>query len=189
MTRRAWSKRKTVGWIPLLGALLCACPASAQVNIDAYREYFLVGQFGEVCTMCEVIVLCEAGDALPEHSTVPTDGTFTLYHLQTRTFWSQIATIWEWFITNFTADALAARGHTRPVHIYTVAEGNWSSRKVIEGRLILDPGLIEFGGHNIDRVSRAWQDAATGATVGYCARMPLWDYLEVIAANAPGGES
>src|SRR5210317_1358986 len=85
----------------------------AQVNMDAYRDYFLVGQFGEVCTMCEVTVLCEAGSELPADDAVPTGGDFTLYHLQTRTFWSQISTIWEWFISNFRQDELAARGHTR----------------------------------------------------------------------------
>ena len=189
MTWRRLARGARGGWLPLIGALLWACPAWSQVNIDAYRDYFLVGQFGEVCTMCEAIVLCEEGDAPPEYATPPADGTFTLYHLQTRTFWSQIATIWEWFITNFTADALAARGHARPVHVYDIAKGGWSSRNVIEGRLILEPGVLEFGDHTIDRVTRAWQDAANGDTIGYCARMPLWDYLEVIRANAPGGET
>ncbi|MGI9344118.1 MAG: hypothetical protein ACR2QV_14895 [Gammaproteobacteria bacterium] len=173
----------------LVAALLLACPGQAQVNIDAYRDYFLVGQFGEVCTMCEVVVLCAAGDAPPEHIAPPAQGEFTLYHLQTRTFWSQISTIWEWFVSNFTADALAARGHTRPVHVYTVANDGWSPREVVEGRLVLDPGILEFGDRNIDRVTRAWTDAATGVSVGYCTRMSLWESLDSIAANAPSSES
>jgi hypothetical protein len=54
--------RRSVGIaIPLLVAWLWVGQAEAQVKIDRYRDYFLVGQFGEVCTMCEVIVLCEAG--------------------------------------------------------------------------------------------------------------------------------
>jgi hypothetical protein len=183
------------GWRTLMGSLLAAilvafwaAPAAAQVNIDAYRDYFLVGQFGEVCTMCEIVVLCEPGNELPAEQGVPDAGDFTLYHLQTRTFWSQIGTIWEWFISNFTADALAARGHTRPVHVYTTVDGNWSAREIIEARLVLDPGVLEFGDYTIDRVSRAWQRADSGVTVGYCSRLPLWDALEEIATNAPGGE-
>ena len=36
--------------------LLCSWPVFAQINIEAYRDYFLVGQYGEVCTMCEMVV-------------------------------------------------------------------------------------------------------------------------------------
>ena len=172
--------------VVLLAALTMAVGVRAQVNIDAYRDYFLVGRFGEVCTMCEVVVLCEAGGQAPSDDAVPAAGDFTLYHLQTRTFWSQISTIREWFIANFTEEDLAVRGHTRPVHVYEVAAGKWSARKVVEARLVLNPPAIEFGDHNIDRVSRAWQRADTGEAMGYCARLPLWDALESIEASAPG---
>ena len=79
-------------------------PAVGQVNNPAYADYFLVGQFGEICTMCEVIALCESSGHDVQYEKIPAGGTFTLYHLQTRTFWSQIATIWEWFITNFDSE-------------------------------------------------------------------------------------
>ena len=49
-------------------------PAYGQVNNKAYADYFLVGQFGEVCTMCDVMVLCEAGATPPAHQSVPADG-------------------------------------------------------------------------------------------------------------------
>ena len=172
----------------LLCALLMAAPAGAQVNVDAYRDYFLVGRFGEVCTMCEVVVLCQSGNAPPEEQAVPAQGDFTLYHLQTRTFWSQISTIWEWFISNFTAVELAARGHTRPVHVYSVTEGNWRDKVVVEGRLVLEPGVLEFGEQRIDRINRAWLRAETGDALGYCTRLPLWDALASIETNAPGEE-
>ena len=162
---------------------------NAQVNIDAYRDYFLVGQFGEVCTMCEVTVVCAAGDELPGEEQVPDGGDFTLYHLQTRTFWSQVSTIWEWFISNFRQDDLAARGHTRPVHVYTVTDGVWPAKEVIEARLILNPGVLEFGDYHIDRTNRAWQSAATGNAVGYCSRLPLWGTLEAIDSHTARGES
>lgn len=185
---------KSLGWAPacrrllVAAALTMAAPLHAQVNIDAYSDYFLVGRFGEVCTMCEVVVLCREGTSAPQDDAVPPDGDFSLYHLQTRTFWSQMSTIWEWFISNFTAEDLAARGHTRPVHVYRVADGQWSAREVVEARLVLDPGVLEFGDRKIDRISRTWSRADTGAEVGYCSRLPLWDALESIDANAPDGE-
>ena len=169
--------------------LLISSQAATQVNMDEFRDYFLVGSFGEVCTMCEITVVCEAGDAPSVYEVVPDDGNFTLYYLQTRTFWSQISTIWEWFVVNFSSESLAASGHTRPVHVYTVTDGNWSGQKIIEARLILEPGVIEFGDYHIDRISRAWRQVGTGVTAGYCQRMPLWDTLESIAANAPAGGS
>lgn len=166
-------------------ALFLVGAASAQINVDAYRDYLLVGQFGELCTMCEAVVLCREQE--PQGESVPDSGDFALYHLQTRTFWSQMSTIWEWFITNFTQEGLAARGHTRPAHVYRVANGEWSPREVIEARLVLSPGVLRIGEHSIDRVSRAWSNAETGAELGHCARLPLWDALESIEENAPGG--
>ncbi len=188
MIWRVFSSGPACRWLLVAAVLVMAVPGRAQVNIDAYRDYFLVGRFGEVCTMCEVVVLCRAGGAAQAEEAVPPGGDFTLYHIQTRTFWSQVSTIWEWFISNFTAEDLAARGHTRPVHVYRVADGQWTAREVIEARLVLNPGVLEFGDHNIDRISRAWSHADTGAGVGYCSRLPLWDALESIEAKAPGGD-
>jgi len=157
----------------------------AQVNSDAYRDYFLVGQFGEVCTMCEVVVLCEAGRRVPAYESIPADRNVTLYYIQTRTFWSQISTIWEWFIANFRSDALAARGHTRPVWVYQINGTNWTGPDVIEGRLILEPGVIDLADKTIERVAAAWQ--VKGETQGYCQRMPLWESIEAITTNAGEG--
>jgi len=181
-------KRGACAGLALLASLVLALPARAQVTVDAYRDYFLYGQFGEVCTMCEVVVLCKAGKSPPRADRVPPDGDFTLYHLQKRTFWSQMGTIWEWFVSNIRQDGLAAQGHTRPVHVYRVTSGSWSSKEVIEGRLVLDPGLLEFGDRNIDRISRAWSGINADATLGFCSRLPLWDALDSIEANAMGAE-
>lgn len=166
-------------------ALACIGTAWAQVNMDAYRDYFLVGQFGEVCTMCEVIVLCEAGDQPPEYASIPESGTFTLYHLQTRTFWSQVSTIWEWFIANFSPQPLAARGHTRPVHIHAVEQGSWQPMVTGEARLVLEPGVLELGDRQINRVNRQWLGSQGAVSLGYCQRLPLWDALEVIQIHEP----
>ena len=168
----------------LLASLVLAVPARAQVTDDAYSDYFLYGPFGEVCTMCEVVVLCQAGESLPREDRVPPDGDFTLYHIQKRTFWAQMGTIWEWFISNIRQDALAARGHKRPAHVYRITGGSWSAGEIVEARLVLDPGVLEFGDRNIDRVTRAWIGADTDAGLGFCSRLPLWDALDSIEANA-----
>lgn len=184
----AGHKRCACAGLALLASLILAVPAGAQVTVDAYRDYFLYGRFGEVCTMCEVVVLCQAGESPPPEDLVPPEGDFTLYHVQKRTFWSQMSTIWEWFVSNVSQDALAARGHTRPVHVYRVTGGSWSPREIVEARLVLDPGVLEFGDRNIDRVTRAWIGVDTDATPGFCSRLPLWDALESIEANAPEAE-
>ncbi len=186
--KNAGNKWRACAGLALLTGIILAVPARAQVTVDAYRHYFLYGRFGEVCTMCEVAVLCQAGATLPREDMVPPDGDFTLYHLQKRTFWSQMSTIWEWFVSNIAQDALAARGHTRPMHVYRVTGGSWSPRETIEARLVLDPGVLEFGDRNIDRVTRAWIGADTDAPPGFCSRLPLWDALETIEANAPEAE-
>lgn len=157
--------------------------ATAQVNNEAYRDYFLFGRFGEVCTMCEITVVCTSGKEAPAEDALPQSGDYTLYHLQTRTFWSQVSTIWEWFVSNFSSDSLAARGHTRPVYRYDISAGVWSARQVEEARLVLEPPLLEFGAVSIDRVTRQWSDA-DGVTQGFCARLPLWDTLAVIGEQA-----
>jgi hypothetical protein len=173
----------------LLMAGLCAiaAPARAQVNDPRFANYFLVGQFGEVCTMCQVAVVCRAGEAPPPADAVPAGGDFTLYILNTRTFWSQVSTIWEWFISNFSSAPLVS-GHDRPVTVYTVSGGAWSPPAERMAHLSLEPALLTIDdGHEIDRVERRWQRSGGGEALGYCARLPLWDTLEVIAARAPQG--
>lgn len=169
----------------LMGALLMLLSqaAPAQVNDPAYRDYFLVGEFGEICTMCEVMVLCEAGESSPRHDAVPGSGDFTLYHIQTRTFWSQISTIWEWFVSNFSPRAVD--GHTRPVHVHRVEDGRFAPMQVVEARVTLAEPYIDMGERRIERVERQWQ-TDSGLRLGYCQQLPLWEALEEIAARSPG---
>jgi hypothetical protein len=169
-------------------ALLAAGPAAAQVNEARFRDYFLVGQFGEVCTMCEVAVLCTAGTVPPGSDVVPTGGDFTLYLVHTRTFWSQVSTIWEYFVSNFTSATLVD-GHERPVTVYEVAGGTWLVPQQRTLRLSLEPARIAIDdGREIDRVGRRWQRSADGESLGYCSRLPLWDTIAVVDAKAPTGE-
>jgi hypothetical protein len=176
------NKYFTHGYAMLLISMLGSSPLTAvgQVNNPAYADYFLVGRFGEICTMCEAIVLCEAGEQAEKYERIPDEGNFTVYHLQTRTFWSQVSTIWEWFIRNFDPDSLAQSGHTRPVDVYEIAGGLWSGPDTLEAHVALEPAIIEIGGHKIDRVKRTWLEGADGTAAGYCQRMPLWESLDSI---------
>jgi hypothetical protein len=159
----------------------------AQVNNPAYADYFLVGRFGEICTMCEAVILCEADSDTRPYDSIPTDGDFTLYHLQTRTFWSQVSTIWEWFITNFDSESLASSGHSRPFIVYTINDGQWSKPRTVDAHVSLDPAVITIGEQSIDRVERRWFDGSGEAPAGYCQRMPLWESLDIIALHPSGG--
>jgi len=173
--------------LPGLGCLLLILsgPALGQINNPAYADYLLVGRFGEICTMCEAVVLCEANNSDARHEGIPEGGSFTVYHLQTRTFWSQVGTIWEWFITNFDSDSLAVAGHKRPVEVYTVTDGRWSQPQTIEAHLSLDPARIVIYDHTIDRVDRSWFQGPDSQPVGFCQRLPLWESLELIAKRRP----
>ncbi len=159
--------------------------AGAQVNNPAYANYLLVGRFGEICTMCEAIVYCDADINATPREEIPGTGTFTVYHFQTRTFWSQISTIWEWFITNFNSDSLARSGHSRPVNIYSVVNGQWSSPEIVSAHLSLEPAMIEINDTRIDRIERRWLRGDNSELAGFCQRLPLWTSLEKIAEQLP----
>ncbi|MGI9330777.1 MAG: hypothetical protein ACR2QB_08645 [Gammaproteobacteria bacterium] len=167
--------------------LLSPLTATAQMNDPAYADYFLVGRFGEVCTMCEVVVMCEAAAAETQRDSLPRDGSFTVYHIQTRTFWSQIGTIWEWFVRNF--DDRTVDGHERPVLVYTIDDGSWSAAEIQTARFTLATPLIAAPGWSIDRQSRRWQQEPGARAVGYCYRLPLWESLAAIEQQAPSGEA
>ena len=164
--------------------LLVWANSAAQVNNPDYSDYLLVGRFGEMCTMCEAVVICEPGTGHNARDSVPDTGSFDLYHLQTRTFWSQVSTIWEWFVSNFSAAAVD--GHTRPVHVYQVDDGRWSGPDEHQARLTLDPPLLAINELAIDRRSYEWRPTPDAAPAGYCQMLPLWDSLEIIAARRPG---
>lgn len=173
----------------LVFILLLPFPAVGQINDPAYADYFLVGRFGEICTMCEAIVLCEAASSSRPYESIPERGSFTVYHFETRTFWSQIATIWEWFITNFDSDSLAAAGHARPVNVYAITNGQWSKAQVLDARVSLDPATIVIDEQTIDRVERRWLRGTPAQAVGYCQRLPLWESLDIISGHQAGDAS
>jgi len=146
-------------------------------------ELLLYSQFGEFCTMCEAVLLC-GKNYNTDSDSIPNDGNYTLYHLKTRTFWSQISTIWEFFIKNF--EGYEVKGHTRPVRIFEIMNNVWQQKGVYEAEILLDPNLIKVDSIEIDRNNNSWLNK-DGNSLGYCQRLPLWDSLDVIDSKTSVG--
>ena len=157
--------------------------SSAEVEARDESSLLLYSQFGELCTMCEAVVQCENTNTKDVYNAFPQSGQFTLYHLKTRTFWSQISTIWEFFIKNFNDDAV--KGHRRPVNIIKVDENNWSYPQIGEARISIDPNTIYIEEKMIDRESSQWIELVTNNHIGFCYRLPLWESLEIIEEHNP----
>lgn len=145
----------------------------AQPNHEMYKDYLLYSEFGEFCTMCEAILLCEERQVPIAQQRIPDNTNFILVYLQTRTFWSQIATIWEWFIYLF--DPLD--GHNRPVQIYAVQQGQWAEAVETQAHISAVAATIAIGDWRIDRKSGQWRVQSSGQSLGYCQRLPLWESL------------
>ena len=150
--------------------------AQAQEIKSENSELLLYSQFGEFCTMCEAILVCtdeknEINDAFLDRE------SYLLIHLETRTFWSQIATIWEFFIRNF--DGYQVKGHSRPAVLYSSEMGNWFDAETTTAEISIDPNLIKIKQFVIDRETQDWIDHKE-QKIGSCIRLPLWETLEYI---------
>ncbi len=147
--------------------------AQAQEMKSENSELLLYSQFGEFCTMCEATLVCideknKINDAFLDHE------SYLLIHLETRTFWSQIATIWEFFIRNF--DGYQVKGHSRPAILYSSEMGNWFDIETTTAEISIDPNLIKIKQFVIDRETQDWIDHKE-KKIGSCARLPLWETL------------
>ena len=145
----------------------------------------LTNRFGELCTMCEAIVLCESDkEVLDFNSALPGEKSrsFTLYHFQTKKFWGQIATIWNYFARWI--DPVVSE--TRPVIVYeknTSVNGNvLKSRATETAELYLEEAKIVVADRTIDRITRRWASPEK-ERIGACVRLPLRDTLVYIEVN------
>lgn len=167
-------------------AFMCVSHVLAQ---DESAQYMLLkNEFGELCTMCEATVVCSQTE-LPgvEDLSKPGAAPYTLYHFHTKTFFGQMATIWDYMVRWIEPVVR----ESRPVTIYKVpADGIGSdsrSRRETTVYLSLEPALIEINGQQIDRWSRQWADA-DGTVLGACQRLPLRDTWRVLQDAQPWPE-
>jgi hypothetical protein len=175
--------RRRTSWAPALAAILAAGAAAAQPAQDPQYP-LLVNRFGELCTMCEAMVACRAGDAAPADVPALQAGPYTLYHFQVRTFWGQVSTIFS-YLQRWIEPVVYQE---RPVVTYTVDAtgpgGTARSRADGTAGLSLDPSRVIIGERQIDRATSAWQDR-DGQAVGSCARLPLRETLTFLQAHEP----
>lgn len=168
--------------------VVLASLAGTGARAEEEQQYLLLmNRFGEICTMCEAVVLCADGDV--SAVTVadlgsPEAGPFTLYHFQTKTFWGQVATIWN-YLRRWVEPIVREE---RPVQIYTVGAGGVAGpgRSLEEhmARLSIEPPLLEVGTRRINRKTSAWETPG-GQAVGSCARLPIKEGLGFVKAHAP----
>ncbi len=157
-------------------------PASAQEPVSApespdWGDYpLLMSQFGELCTMCVAFLYCT-----PDDEPTSDESRFALYYFQTKDFWGQIATIWDYFARTF--DPVTSE--SRPVTIYLKLDPD-SEATVEETEAYLDKveAIIEVGGTLVDRDTAVWHDASDSA-IGTCVRPSVTQGLQLIEQYAP----
>ena len=152
----------------------------------------LASQFGELCTMCEATVVCRSvreanGSGASFELDSLSDASFVLYHFRTKTFWGQIATIWDYFARWF--DPVTSE--ERPVDIYR--------QRSDAGVVVRQASLTETAylskadaqifvqGRRIDRWTGEWAHES-GAPLGTCVRTDLRETLPFIERLGPWAE-
>lgn len=148
----------------------------AQASLSAAQprstEHLLLGsEFGEFCTMCEAFLLCSR-EHNASYERLPADGNYTLYYFPTRSFWQQIATIWEWFKMMF----VPMNTHNRPLQV-TVSRDGQRDISQAETTFSIEPARIYVPQAYIDRNNGQWHDAQHNP-IGQCQRLPLWQTLD-----------
>jgi hypothetical protein len=131
----------------------------------------LMSQFGELCTMCEAYLKCEA-DGLSN----PDSEAFTLYYFQTKTFWGQIATIWDYFAKWF--DPVTSEN--RPATIYRFQKNSRISEPVpTKTNLSVADSRIDIDNTWIDRDGSTWHNRS-GDVIGTCKRLSIPESMAMI---------
>lgn len=173
-------KSTVIAWTLLL--LVCAGATStaalAQNPNDTlatpdWGDYpMLMSQFGELCTMCEAYVQCNSAESADQ-----TSPPYTLYYFKTKTFWAQIATIWDYFAMWF--DPVTSQ--SRPAAVYQFADQVVTP---VTAYLSVADSLIEIDGTRIDRNTLEWSSDA-GQKLGTCTRLGIPESMAMIENAGP----
>jgi len=134
--------------------------------------------------MCEAYLRCKATPAV---STEESDETaFTLYYFQTKDFWQQIATIWDWFVHLIDP----VQSQNRPMTVYEKTgdvNNNRQTKLITTAFLSLEEARIEVPHAWIDRHDGAWY-SEKGARLGQCTRVAIVDAMALTRDLEPWDE-
>jgi len=112
-----------------------------------------------LCTTCDDFVQCRASDST---------AAFTLYRLREKSFWAQVATIWDYLIQSLRRKT----SDRRPLTVYVDEDGQ---RRVLsdDGVAGVDmvSGLISVPGSLIDMRDGSWR-SPQGEILGRCVTWP-----------------
>lgn len=115
-----------------------------------------------LCSTCDDFIRCEASGRAPEAN------SYRLYRLREKSFWAQIATIWDYLIQ-------LIRRKTTDVRPLSVYENQGELRRVssVVGTARIDAasGLIQLPGSTIDMRNGEWR-TSTGDLQGQCRTLP-----------------
>lgn len=115
-----------------------------------------------LCSTCDDFLRCERASAAPAAN------SYRLYRLREKTFWAQIATIWDYLIQLLRRKT----SDTRPLSVY---DNQGDLRRVLtaEGRARVDAaaGLILLPDSAIDMRNGDWRNS-TGDLQGTCRTLP-----------------
>jgi len=147
--------RHRLYWLVIV-LLLAGCTRSA----DPIPAEQLTIKINLLCTTCDDFLRCTTTESTAEDPAV-------LYRLREKSFWAQIATIWDYLIQW----AQRKTSDSRPLTVYHDEPG--SSRILLDNaraRVDSVSGLITLPAATIDMRSGAWLRA--GEQVGSCVALP-----------------
>ena len=142
----------------LVIACLAASIHSARAA-DAVPDSHLI-RINIYCTTCDDFIRCQSDNE-----------TYTLYRLRAKTFWAQIATIWDYLIARIRPKTT----DIRPLTIY-LANGQHKDLRQdgLAARIDLAAATIVLPDARIDMREGEWR-TVTGELQGCCATLPRRD--------------
>lgn len=112
------------------------------------------------CTTCDDFIRCQSDER-----------GYTLYRLRAKTFWAQIATIWDYLIARIRPKTT----DTRPLTVYLAEDGRKEVlRDGLSARVDLARGVVVLPDSLIDMKTGGWRTDA-GVLQGRCVTVPRRD--------------
>jgi hypothetical protein len=147
-------------WFAILLLAIAMDPATAQgPNAGGLAKAAI--NVSELCTTCDDVIRCTvaAGASAPV-------ATVTVYHLHKKSFWGQVATIWDYFIQIWKPQT----SDERVLTIFDLTSADAMPSRVQDGlEAMLDANAmtITVPGAVISRTTGNWT-LADGTTLGRC---------------------